>query len=73
MFVFLNLDLHIVLVVNSLKTKKEWKNKKPPGDSKYICQKELDKTCFQHYMTYGYFKGLNIRTADDKVLPEKSI
>ena len=26
------------------------------GNSKYICQNELDKVCFQHDMAYGYFK-----------------
>ena len=26
---------------------------KDTGDTKYIYQKELDKVCFQHDMTYG--------------------
>ena len=25
---------------------------------RYICQKELDKACFQHYMAHGDFKDL---------------
>ena len=27
-------------------------------DSRYICQSELDKSCFQHNMDYGDFKDL---------------
>ena len=37
------------------------------GDSRYICQNELDKACFQHDMAYGDFKDLQRRTASDKV------
>ena len=29
--------------------------KKGKGDSKYINENELDKSCFQHDMTYGDF------------------
>ena len=35
------------------------------GDSQYIYQNKLDKTCFQHDMTYGDFKDLHQRTASD--------
>ena len=36
--------------------------------SRYICQNELDKTCFQHDMAYGDFKDLTRRTGSDKIL-----
>ena len=38
----------------------------------YIYQNELDKTCFQHDMTYGDFKDLTRRTASDKILRDKT-
>ena len=38
------------------------------GDSKYIYQNELDKTCFQYDMAYGDFKDLPRRTTTDKAL-----
>ena len=52
------------------KTKKEYK--KETGDSRYIYQNELDKACFQHDMAYGDFKGLNRRTASDKIFLKKA-
>ena len=48
------------------------KNKKTPGDWRYIYQNELDKACFQYDMDYGDFKDLNRRTAADKVLCDKA-
>ena len=39
---------------------------------RYIYQNELDKTCFQHSMTYGYFKDIGRRTAYDKVFCNKA-
>ena len=50
-----------------IKNKKIWKTE----DSRYIYQNELDKVCFHHDMAYGDFKGLNRRTAADKVLCNK--
>ena len=48
-----------------------WSKKfKETGDSRYIYPNELDKACFQHDMAYGDFKGLNRRTAADKLLPD---
>ena len=44
---------------------------KEAGDSGYISQNDLDKTCFQHDMGYRYFKDLTRRTASDKVLCHK--
>ena len=41
-------------------------------DSRYIYRNELDKTCFQHDMAYGYFKDLKRRTAADNVLRDKT-
>ena len=37
-----------------------------------IYQKELNKACFQHDMSYGYFKDLNRRTFADKILGDKA-
>ena len=34
--------------------------------------KELDKACFQHDMTYGKYKDLERRTQSDKVLKDKA-
>ena len=59
-------DLHIVLVFHLQKTKKEYKQE--TGDSRCICQNELDKNCFQHNMAYWGFKELTRRTASDKIL-----
>ena len=52
------------------KYKKRIKKFKEAGD--YLYQSELDKTCFQDDMTYGYFKDLNIRTFPDNVLRNKA-
>ena len=61
------MHLHISLVVHSLKIKIS----KETGDSRYIYQNELNRTCFQHDMAYGDSKDLNRRTAVDKVLCDK--
>ena len=45
---------------------------KETGDSRYIYQNELHKTCFQHNMAYGDFKNLPRRTASDKKLCNKA-
>ena len=42
------------------------------GDSLYIYKNVLDKTCFQHGMTYGDFKGLARRIASDKIFCDKA-
>ena len=54
------------------KNKKRIQKFKEPGDSRYICQNELDKTCFQHNMAYGDCKDLPRRTPSDKVLCDKT-
>ena len=36
-----------------IKNKERIKKSKETGDSRYICQNESDKTCFQHDMAYG--------------------
>ena len=41
------------------------------GDANYIYKNELDKSCFQHDMAYGYFTDLKRRAQSDKVLKEK--
>ena len=37
------------------KNKERIQKYKETGDSRYICQNELDKACFQHDMAYGDF------------------
>ena len=41
------------------------------GRLRYIYQKELGKSCFQHDMAYGDFKNLIRRTIPDKILRDK--
>ena len=41
------------------------------ADTSYIYKNELNKSCFQHYMTYGKYKDLETRTQSDKVLKDK--
>ena len=41
------------------------------GDSHYIYQNKLDKTCFQYDMTYGDFKDLHQRTASHETKKTK--
>ena len=45
---------------------------KETGDTDYIYQNELDKTCFQLDMAYGDFKKLTRRTASSKVWRENA-
>ena len=53
---------------------KKWITKfKETGDSKYIYENKLDKTCFHHNIAYGDFKDLPKRTAFDKVLRDKAL
>ena len=54
------------------KNKKRTQKFKETGDSRYTCQNELDKACFQHDMAYGDFKDLTRRTASDKILRVKA-
>ena len=61
-----------MLVDHLLKTKKEFKNLKKTGGTKYIHRNELDKACFQDNMAYGDCKDLARRTASDKVLRDKA-
>ena len=44
---------------------------KETGDSRYIYQNELDKTCFEHDIVYRDFKDLTRRKASDKLLRDK--
>ena len=50
------------------KNKERIQKFKEIGDSRCIYQNELDKTCFQHDMSYGDFKDLTRRTSSDKIL-----
>ena len=54
------------------KNKERIQKFKETGDSQYIYQNKLDKTCFQHDMTYRYFTDLTRRTASDKILRDKA-
>ena len=47
-------------------------NFKETGDSRYIYQSKLDKTCFQHDLAYDDFKSLIRGTASDKILHDKA-
>ena len=51
------------------KSKERIQKFKETGDSRYIYQNELDKSCFQHDMAH---KDLLRRTASDKVLRDKA-
>ena len=54
------------------KSKEKIQKFKETGDTKYIYNIELDKTCFQHDMAYGDFKDLARRKASDKVVRDKA-
>ena len=54
------------------KNKEQIQKIEETGDSKYIYQNEIDKTCFQHDMAYGDFKHLPRGTATDRVLRDKA-
>ena len=41
------------------------------GNTDFIYKNELDKTCFQHDMSYGKKKDLTKRTQSDKILRDK--
>ena len=45
---------------------------KESEDSRYICQNELDKACFEDDRAYGDFKDLNRRKFAGKVLCDKA-
>ena len=53
------------------KNKEAIKKFKETGDSRDI-QNELNKACFGHDITYGYFKDLPRRTTSNKVLNDKA-
>ena len=59
-----------MLVVHLLKER--IKKIKETGDSRYIYQNKLDKTCFQHDMAYGDFKDLKRFAIADKALRDKT-
>ena len=54
------------------KNKEQLQKFKEKGDSKYIYQNELDKTCCQRDMAYGDLKDLPRRTIGDEVLHDKA-
>ena len=45
------------------KNKERIQKFKGTGDSRYICQNDLDKACFKHSMAYGDLKNLPRRTS----------
>ena len=55
------------------KNKERIRKFKETGDSRYIYQNEVDKTCFQHYMAYGDLKDLTRRATSDKTLRDNEI
>ena len=54
------------------KNKERIKKLRKTGDSTYSFQKELDKSCFQHDMSYGNFTDLPRKAAADKFLCDKA-
>ena len=54
------------------KNKKTIQKFKEMGDSKYIYQNKLDKTCIQHDVVQGGFKCSPRKTASDQILPDKA-
>ena len=54
------------------KNKERMEKIKITGDSQYLYQSELDKTCFLYHMVYGDFKDFPRRTATDKVLRDQT-
>ena len=44
----------------------------PTGDANYIYKNDLNKTCFQHDMSYGEYKHLTERTQSDRVLKDEA-
>ena len=41
-------------------------------NANYIYKNDLDKSCFQHDMTYGKYKDFTKRTQSDRVLKNKA-
>ena len=64
--------LCIMLAYLLLSMKKKQKISKKQQNSGYNYQNEVDKTCFQHYVAYGAYKDLPIKTADDKLLRDRA-
>ena len=54
------------------KNKERIQKFKEPGDSRYVYQNKLNKSCFEHDMAYGDFKDFHRRTAPDKILRDKA-
>ena len=54
------------------KNKERIQKFKETGDSRYSCQNELDKACFQHDMACGDFKDLTRRTTSNKMLRDEA-
>ena len=54
------------------KNKERIQKFKETGGSRYICQNELGKACFQYDMANGDFKDMTSRTASDKILNDKA-
>ena len=54
------------------KNKERIQKFKEAGDTSYIYENELDKTCFHDDIAYGDFKDLARRTASDKDLRDKT-
>ena len=54
------------------KNKERIQKFKETGDSRYIYQNKLRKTCFKHDIASGDFKDLSRRTACEKTLRDKA-
>ena len=54
------------------KNKERIQKFKETGDTNYIYENELDKSCFQHSMAYGDFKDLARRKGSHNILRDKA-
>ena len=61
-----------MLLDNSQKPNKEFRNTNYVGDTNYVYKNQLNKACLQYDVAYGDFKDLPRRTASDKFLKDKA-
>ena len=61
-----------MIYIQCLRTIYQKQRKNTKGDSRYICQNELDKKIFWHPIAYGNFKDLTRRTASYNIMRDKA-
>ena len=62
-----------MIYIQYLRTIYQKQRKNTKGDSRYICQNELDKKIFWHPIAYGNFKDLTRRTASYNIMRVKHL